>query len=267
MTRKITVSTLYRHPIKSLMAETVKTLNLTADGRIEGDRVFAFKNKKQYDDEKIQWRSKHNYLSLVNTPALGGLSAKFEITDGTLSLIKKDAVLASGSIDNQSDRTAISNALAKYLSTLDEDVYSPSKNQSIQLVGDGQQGIFHDTKAGLITMHSVESIQSLGEALGDEHLNETRFRSNIVIDGVEPFEELSWTGRNILIGQTEFEVVKPVVRCLATHVNPTEGIRDLPIMETLIEHFGQEIPQLAIQLKVTEFGRSKIKMGDTLKVL
>ena len=97
MTRKITVSTLYRHPIKSLMAETVKTLNLTADGRIEGDRVFAFKNKKQHDGEKMRWRSKHNYLSLVNTPALGGLGAKFEITDGTLSLIKKDAVLASGS--------------------------------------------------------------------------------------------------------------------------------------------------------------------------
>src|SRR5690606_37974092 len=107
------------------------------------------------------------------------------------------------------------------------------------------------------------SVAALGEVLGTE-LNEVRFRSNVSIDGLEPFEEQGWMGRHLRIGSARFRVELPIRRCLAPHANPKTGERDQPILTTLTRVFGQDEPTLAVAL--VPLGPGEIRLGDELSL-
>ena len=102
--------------------------------------------------------------------------------------------------------------------------------------------------------------------MGDADLSELRFRSNIAIEGLEAWEEQSWVGRKIRIGEVMFEVLTPKGRCLATQANPHTGERDLPILKTLVGSFYQEKPTFAIGM-VTRGAGGKIRVGDKVSLL
>jgi hypothetical protein len=102
-------------------------------------------------------------------------------------------------------------------------------------------------------------------AAGAPDLAEQRFRSNIVIDGLEAWEEQNWLDRHVYIGDVKFKVVRPKVRCLATHANPLTGERDLPIMKTLVKAFPQEKPTFAVAMTTAE-GGGTIRVGDRVRL-
>ena len=103
-------------------------------------------------------------------------------------------------------------------------------------------------------------------ALRDPKLSDHRFRHNIVIEGVEAWEEQSWLGRGIRIGDVEFDVVKAKVRCLATHANPATGERDLQVMQQLMRAFAQKEPVLGIGM-LTRGAGGEIRVGDSVSVI
>ena len=109
-------------------------------------------------------------------------------------------------------------------------------------------------------MHGRGSLQALEAAVGQE-VSELRFRSNIAVDGLSACEEQNWVGQKIRIGSVEFDVVKPKTRCLATHANPQTGERDLPILTTLTQKFGQENPTFAVAM-MPSGGGGEIRVGD-----
>jgi len=117
-----------------------------------------------------------------------------------------------------------------------------------------------------VTLHGRGSLAAAGAALGDPQLDELRFRSNIAIDGVEPWAELSWIGRRLRIGEVTFDVVEPKTRCLATHANPRTGERDLPVMQTLVRAFGQREPTFGVAL-LTRGPGGTIAVGDAVTLL
>ena len=45
-------------------------------------------------------------------------------------------------------------------------------------------------------------------------------------------------GKEIAIGDARLKVVKRIVRCAATNVDPTTGARDMTIPKTLLQSFG-----------------------------
>jgi uncharacterized protein YcbX len=106
----------------------------------------------------------------------------------------------------------------------------------------------------------------VASAIGDASLSELRFRSNIAIEGLKAWEEQSWLGRKIRIGQVNFDVVTPKGRCLATQANPVTGERDLPILKTLISAFNQEKPTFAIGMVTNGMG-GKIQIGDKVSLV
>jgi uncharacterized protein YcbX len=113
-------------------------------------------------------------------------------------------------------------------------------------------------------LHSRSSLAALAEAVGVESLDERRFRSNVVVDGIGPFEELSFVGRRVRIGEAEFIGEAPVVRCLATHANPASGVRDADVMGTLVREFGHENPTFGVILRPV--GQSTVKLGADVEV-
>jgi uncharacterized protein YcbX len=65
----------------------------------------------------------------------------------------------------------------------------------------------------------------------------------------------------VRIGTVTFDVVRPKVRCLATHANPTTGERDVPILTTLTTVFGQEKPTFGVAMVPRQAG-GRIHVGD-----
>ena len=258
------VAALYRYPVKGFTPEECDTLTVLAEGRIAGDRVLGvrFADTEAPDDA---WSRKHGMVALINTPGLACLRVTFDEKEFRLRITSGTSVLAD-EVLTPDGRRHIGEALAEYVLTLDENpLTNHPERLPLRIIGDGRSPRYHDEPPGRVTLHGRGSLQSLEAALG-ENVSELRFRSNIAVDGLAPWEEQTWVGRKIHVGAVEFDVVKPKTRCLATHANPTTGQRDLPILTTLIQKFGQENPTFAVAMLPSR-GGGNIRVGDQVTLV
>ncbi|MBS1217828.1 MAG: sulfurase [Proteobacteria bacterium] len=259
------VVALYRYPLKGFTPEHCTTLTVLPEGRVAGDRVLAFRfaNAPVADD---QWCRKYEGIVLANTPGLARLNAQFDHRELRLRLALGGQVLADETLD-AAGRKRIVEALTAYVLGLKE---HPLRNHPgrlpLKLIGDGVAPRYQDNEAGQVTLHSRETIASAAAGLRDPRLSEHRFRSNIAIEGIEPWAEQAWVGRSIRIGGVEFDVMKPKVRCLATHANPVTGERDLQVMQQLMRSFAQKEPTLGVGM-LTRGPGGAIRVGDPVELL
>ncbi|MDP6666853.1 MAG: MOSC domain-containing protein [Dehalococcoidia bacterium] len=263
------VTELYRHPVKSFTPEPRGQLRVV-DGRIAGDRVLAFRFADKGPADNWAWQKKHNYVALVNTPGLALLELEFDDESRRLSLNYHGESFAEGSIDSEEDRRDLSEAVGEYVTSLDiNPLAGHPERVPLKLIGDGRQGVFHDSEAGEVTLYSTESLEAFESEVTTDtgtSVDGRRFRANVVIDDVEAWEELSWTGR-LTIGDGEYQVVKPVTRCLATHANPASGERDMQVMDHLVSANGIAAPTFAIRLEsVHPEIETSINLGDPVVV-
>ena len=269
-TQGIRVAGLYRFPVKSLAPERLDAITITDDGRVLGDRVFAFRFATVRQTDPPQWLPKTNYASLQHIPELAKLASTYDTETGILSICDPaSGMSASGDPSIASDRAAISDALSEWCAQT-ESVARGRRKGGFVLVGDGTNGThqYHDTKEGRTTLHSQASVGQLADALQVESLNGLRFRSNIVIEGCDPWAEFDWRGRVLQFGDSGpmMKVLKPVKRCLATHANPESGERDQDVLNTLTRFIGQEVPQFAVSMTTASAGGT-IRVGDPVTVL
>jgi uncharacterized protein YcbX len=259
------VAALYRYPLKSFTPEACEVLTVLDEGRIAGDRVLGirFANSGVLDDG---WSKKHEFIALVNTPSLARLKLRFNHNSLRLHISLEDTVLVNEALDDNA-RKRIASAIQNYVLQLDENPLSSHPDRlPLRVVGNGITSRYQDNEAGQITLHSRESLAAVAAAIGDEDLSELRFRSNIAIEGLKAWEEQNWVGRKIRIGKVIFDVLIPKGRCLATHVNPGSGERDLPVLKTLTNAFNQEKPTFAIGM-VTSGAGGQIRIGDEVSLL
>ena len=66
-----------------------------------------------------------------------------------------------------------------------------------------------------------------------------RFRGNAYVEDWPAWHEFDLIGRDLTIGATRLKVVKRIVRCAATNVDPDTAARDMNIPQTLMQTFGQ----------------------------
>ena len=65
-----------------------------------------------------------------------------------------------------------------------------------------------------------------------------RFRANLHVEGLAPWTEFEWVGREIAIGSTRLRVTRRIRRCAATDVDPSSGARDLNVPLALRQAYG-----------------------------
>jgi len=256
---------LSRCPLKSFTPEECETLTVLAEGQIAGDRALGlrFANSAVPDDV---WSKKDDFLGLINTPELTRLHLRFEHKELRLCIRLEGAVLVDEILD-ENGRNRIAAAVEDYVLKLDPNPLSGHRERlPLRLVGDGITPRYHNTEGGQVTVHSRESLAAVAAAVGDLALSERRFRSNIAIEGLKAWEEQGWVRRKVQVGTIEFDVVKPKVRCLATHANPKTGERDRPILTTMTRVLGQEIPTFAVAMLPTGTG-GEIRIGDEVRLV
>ncbi|MGH7794415.1 MAG: MOSC domain-containing protein [Candidatus Binatia bacterium] len=258
------VTVLYRYPLKGFTPEECETLTVFDEGRVAGDRVLGirFADTEAADDA---WSRKHGMVALINTPGLARLGVAFDAKALRLRLSSGNAVLADEVLTPEG-RQRIGAVLADYVLKLDENpLANHPERLPLRVVGDGHTPRYHDEEPGRVTLHGRGSLGALEAVLGNR-VSELRFRSNIAVDGLTPWEEQNWVGRKIRVGAVEFSVVKPKTRCLATHANPVTGERDLPILTTLTQKMGQENPTFAVAMIPTRSG-GQIHVGDQVALV
>lgn len=255
------VIALYRYPVKGFTPESCSRITVQPGGRVAGDRVLNFR----FADAPVAdtaWCRKYHGVVLANTPGLARLQVHFDEMAQRLKIVFENKTLADDTLD-EAGRQRLVEALTDYVLSLDE---NPLKGQPtrlpLKLVGDGTVPRYQDNEAGQVTLHSRESLASAGAALGDANLSELRFRHNIVVEGIPAWNEQSWVGRKLRVGDVGFAKVVPKVRCLATHANPQTGERDLKVMQTLVKAFAQREPTFGVGMLTYSGG--EIRVGDAV---
>lgn len=259
------VVALYRYPIKGFTPESCERLTVLPEGRIAGDRALAFR----FGDSPLPetaWSTKYGFTVLANTPGLARLDVRLDHDALRLSIHLDGRLLVEDGLD-AAGRRRLCDAIESFVLSLPENpLGTHPERRPLRLIGDGMTPRYQDSQHGQITLHARESLASVAQALRQSELDELRFRSNISVEGLEAWGEQDWIGRKVRIGAVELEVLRPKVRCLATHANPQTGERDLPVMQTLVRAFQQQEPTFAVAL--TTAGRGgDIHVGDTVTIL
>jgi uncharacterized protein YcbX len=84
---------------------------------------------------------------------------------------------------------------------------------------------------------SLSSLDALSRAAGHA-MDPRRFRGNLWIGGLEPWEEFDLIGRTLRVGEAELEVVDRIERCRATEADPDTGERDTNTLALLRDQWG-----------------------------
>ena len=256
------VVALYRYPVKGFSPEPVETITVLPGGRVAGDRVLnlRFADAPVADTE---WCRKYHGAVLANTPGLARLRVQFDERTHRVKIQLGERTLVDAGLDAVG-RQQLVDALTQYLMSLTENPLAGHPERlPLKLVGDGVTPRYQDNSAGQVTLHSRASLASAGAALGDAALSEARFRHNIAIEGLTAWEEQSWVGAGVRIGEVVFDTVVPKTRCLATHANPRTGERDLQVMQTLVKSFPYKEPTFGIGMLSQSGGQ--IRIGDRVE--
>jgi len=265
------VAALYRHPVKGFTPESRDSLVVGAGGRIEGDRVLAFRfanATEPLERDGLNYWPKTEGLAMQDTPSIGQLALSFDEESQRIRLRQGRDDVLDAALDEAGRRLLCDYVTTFLLEGPQGDRVREPGRLPLVLIGDGRTSQFQDRPRGFISLHGRGSLLALSEAVSVD-LDERRFRSNIAVDGLAPWDEIGWAGR-VRVGDVEFEVSHQIVRCLATHADPETGERDAEVLTTLTRTFGQEKPTFGTLLLPSgtsaETGGT-IRVGDEVEVL
>lgn len=93
-----------------------------------------------------------------------------------------------------------------------------------------------------LTVVSAASVRDLGErGRRTDELDSRRFRITLELEGCDPYEEDTWDGRAVRIGEATIRVGGQIPRCLVTTQDPNTGVKDWDTL-TQIAKYRPRIP-------------------------
>lgn len=110
-----------------------------------------------------------------------------------------------------------------------------------------------------LSIINLATVRALGDAVGSD-VDGRRFRGNLYLDGLDPWEELSFLGQRIRLGSAVLEVFQPTDRCRATTIDPETAESNLNVPALLASRFGHMY--CGVYARVIERGR--ITAGDRI---
>ncbi|MFY9695048.1 MAG: MOSC domain-containing protein, partial [Xanthobacteraceae bacterium] len=120
---------------------------------------------------------------------------------------------------------------------------------------------FSDVAKKVVSIINLASVAAVEDMVGAP-VNPLRFRANVYVEGWPAWNELDLVGRALKIGGAQLKVVKRIVRCAATNVDPDTGARDLNIPQTLLHTLDHA--DCGIYAEVMEGG--EIAAGDEVQL-
>jgi MOSC domain-containing protein len=251
------IQSIYRYPIKGLSPERLDRAALTPGQTIPGDRLYAIENGPSGFDPAKPYLPKTRFLMLMKNERLAGLRTAFDQDTHVLTIdvpFPEGAEQVRGCLRTAEGRAAIEAFFAAYCA---DELHGPPKI----LHAEGHS--FSDVARKVVSIINLASVAALEDMVGVP-VNPLRFRANLYVEGWPAWSELDLVGRELTIGQrTRLKVVKRIVRCAATNVDPDTALRDLNIPQTLMRNLDHA--DCGIYAEVLEGG--KIAEADEIQIV
>jgi len=242
---------IYRYPVKGLSPESLLRDELFPGQTIKSDRLYAIENGPSgFDPAAPAYFPKQKFLMLMRNERLAALDTHFDDATHVLTVRQNGAVAAQGDLRAANGRAAIESFFAAYSAG---ELRGPPRI----LQADGHS--FSDVAAKVVSLINLASVAQVENAVGAP-VDPLRFRGNLYIAGWPAWREFDLLGQTLAIGGARLKVVKRIVRCAATNVEPRTGIRDLQIPKTLMQAFGHM--DCGVYAEVVAAGT--IAVGDTI---
>lgn len=201
------VAKLWRYPVKSMLGEECRELELEARG-CRGDRLFAVQDA----GGKL---------------GSGKNTRRFRLIDGLLGFSARHAgewpeIAFPDGRRVRGDDPGVHGALSSALGT------------AVTLVRESRNPHFDDGAVHLVTTAALEWLRS---RLPGSRVDERRFRPNIVMTaGGAGQPEQSWIGRTLRIGdEVALRVTAPTERCRMTTLGQADLPEDVRVLRSLAE--------------------------------
>ncbi|MDA7714782.1 MOSC domain-containing protein [Candidatus Pelagibacter sp.] len=259
-----TISSINYCPVKSISFQAIDKCEIKKDIGIVGDRIFAFakdlaQNKahlfeKSPEERKGKW---NKILTLKNSPVLNKYN--FFYKNNNLTLTFKNKEILTIDINELGERQLLSNKIIELENSLKEPIVL-MKNEEFP---------FFDTsisnKVDFINSVSLLNIKSINDFQKkiDKKIEMSRFRGNVCIDGIKPWEEREWIGKIIKINNTSFKVEKNIPRCVAINLKPTTDDNSLNLLQSLKKNYNHF--EMGIYLTALDSG--EINIGDKVEII
>lgn len=256
----VSVQKLYRYPVKGLSPQSEPSLAIVAGEGIPGDRRFALAlGSTRFDPAAPKPLDKGYFLMLRRDVTLASLRTYFDAETEHLTLVAPggDSMVADLATESGRNETE-----AFFLEFLGE--ACDGRPRLVQARGHKftDVSVISPEMMRALSLINLASVRDLSKRCG-RSLDPLRFRANLYIDGLPPWQELDWVGQEILIGSARFRCVLRTKRCAAVDVDPVTAVRDTNLPKALVQAYGH--PDCGVYLEVV--GGGAITIGDDVRVL
>jgi uncharacterized protein YcbX len=243
---------IYRYPVKGLSPEPLSRTELSAGRTIPFDRMYAIENGPSgFDPASPAYLPKQRFLMLMRNARLAELRTAFDEASHVFSIRSEKRVVAQGDLRTPDGCGTIERFFAEFRA---DELRGPPKI----LYAPGHS--FSDVARKVVSIINLASVAELENAAGAP-VHPLRFRGNLYVEGWPAWREFDLMGSEIAVGPSaRLKVVKRIVRCAATEVDPDTGIRDLPVPRTLMDTYGHA--DCGVYAEVIEGG--PIATGDAV---
>ena len=242
------VASLWRFPIKSHGREGLDAATLTAGQTLPWDRVWAVAHDRSRADG-TEWVGCFNFSIGSKAPGLGAITAQLDPQARRITLRHPDLPELTFWPDDNPD------ALIAWAGPL----IPENRAQSVRVVPAPGRG-YTDSDFPSVTIGNLTSHRAVEQRLG-QPLSIHRWRCNLWLDGLAPWAEFDWIGRDIHIGEAILRPRERTTRCLATHNNPDTGRRDHDVLGAL-DSWGHR--DFTVRAEVIRGGA--VRTGDPAEV-
>ena len=247
------IHAIYRYPVKGLSPEPLARTTLAVQDTLPADRLYAIENGPSgFDPAAPRHQPKQRYLMLMRNERLAQLRTRFDDSSHTLAIEVQGREVARGDLRTPAGRAVIERFFA---------VFCADELRGAPKVLQAPGFSFSDVARKVVSIINLASVAAVANAV-DRPVHPLRFRANVYVTGWPAWHEFDLLGQEIAIGENaRIKVVKRIVRCAATNVDPDTGARDLTVPETLLRSFGHA--DCGVYAEVIETGT--IAAGNELR--
>ena len=238
--------------MKGLSPEPLARTQLQVMETLPADRLYAIENGPSgFEPAAPRHQPKQRYLMLMRNERLARLRTRFYDTSHTLTIEMEGREAARGDLRTSEGRAAIEAFFAGFCA---DELRGPPR------VLHAPGFSFSDVARKVVSIINLASVAAIEDVVG-RPVHPLRFRGNVYVTGWPAWHEFDFVGQEITVARrARLRVIKRIVRCAATNVDPDIGIRDLSIPDTLMRSFGHA--DCGVYGEVVEGG--DIAVGDEL---
>jgi uncharacterized protein YcbX len=224
------IQAIYRYPVKGLSPEPMRRAWLEVGETVPGDRLYAIENGPSHFDPALpRHQPKTRYLMLMRNERLAALRTRFDAENRILVIAHEGREAVRGDLGTAQGRNAIERFFAGFC---------PGELRGPPKLLHAPGFSFSDVARKVVSIINLASVAALEDVIGAA-IDPLRFRGNVYVTGWPAWRELDMVGEVIAMGpDARVRVVKRIVRCAATNVDPVTGIRDLAIPDALQRAYG-----------------------------